>query len=159
MTSHPSGASVLPVRSGARPKTEEPAHRQLDQPGSPLLQVEFVRRLKKLHGVRLGSSVTPAPTSHALHLDADLARGPADAFITETEFAHLHEDETGSLHMSLQSEIRQEAIDKGWAETHPGSKMGFVPATVVLVYGPRDNAELEVVWGLVSSSYAYARGQ
>jgi hypothetical protein len=29
----------------------------------------------------------------------------------------------------------------------------------ILVYGPRDAAELEIVWGLVKLSYRYALGE
>ncbi|MEU4549032.1 hypothetical protein [Nonomuraea dietziae] len=33
-----------------------------------------------------------------------------------------------------------------------------LPPTIVMVYGPRDREELEVVWSLVQTSYAYATG-
>ena len=35
----------------------------------------------------------------------------------------------------------------------------MIPATHVMVYGARDEAELETVWQLVEISYAYARGE
>jgi hypothetical protein len=34
----------------------------------------------------------------------------------------------------------------------------MLPPTLVMVYGPRDDAELDVVAGFVERSYAYARG-
>jgi hypothetical protein len=35
----------------------------------------------------------------------------------------------------------------------------MVPATLVMIYGPRDEAELETVWELLQASYAFARGE
>jgi hypothetical protein len=34
-----------------------------------------------------------------------------------------------------------------------------IPPTHVMIYGPRDEAELETVWQLVEVSYAFARGE
>jgi phospholipase/carboxylesterase len=55
--------------------------------------------------------------------------------------------------------IASDAIDKGWAELHPVARRGAGPPTLVMLYGPRDEAELEVVWRLVQTSYAFARGE
>jgi hypothetical protein len=35
----------------------------------------------------------------------------------------------------------------------------MAPTTLVMIYGPRDEAELETVWQLVEISYAFARGE
>jgi hypothetical protein len=99
------------------------------------------------------------PESRAVHLNAGAARGPADAFMVGTEFAHLHGATDGSLHMMLPPELATEAVEKGWAELHPLARRGTAPPNLVMVFGPRDHSELEVVWRLVQASHRYALGE
>ena len=112
--------------------------------------------MTSLPGVRAGRSGISLPQTRALHLDPRLARGPREAFMAGTEFAHLHGDGSGSLHLALAPARAADAIGKGWAEQHPAVAMGIAPATLVMVYGPRDDSELAVVWQLLEESYAYA---
>jgi Family of unknown function (DUF5519) len=83
---------------------------------------------------------------------------PDDAYLVDTEFAHFHGDGSGSLHMTLPLVVAREAIERDWAEMHPAARMGHAPNTLVMVYAPRDDAELTVTWELVGRSYDYARG-
>ncbi|MFC6355404.1 luciferase domain-containing protein [Luethyella okanaganae] len=110
-----------------------------------------------LEGVREGKSGVSAPSSLALYLRRDLATGPSNAFFVGTEFAHLHGDGSGSLHLSLPLNLVEEVFTAGWGEQHPVVKLGGPPNWVML-FGPRDRAELDVVWGLVHASYVFARG-
>jgi hypothetical protein len=57
----------------------------------------------------------------------------------------------------LPLEIAEEAIEAGWAELHPVAMRGQIPRTAVMLYAPRDEAELEVIEGLVRASHAFAR--
>lgn len=50
-------------------------------------------------------------------------------------------------------------IAAGWAELHPIARLGYPPPTVVMVSGPRDADELEVVYGLVVESNRNAGGR
>jgi phospholipase/carboxylesterase len=84
--------------------------------------------------------------------------GPPEAFLVGTEFAHLHGARDGSLHVALPTADATLAIEKGWAELHPLARPGVFPPTLVMLYGPRDEAELETIWQLVQISYAFARG-
>jgi hypothetical protein len=54
---------------------------------APDIQAELVRRMATLDGTTMGRSGISAPTSLVPHLDADLARGPDDAYLVGTEFA------------------------------------------------------------------------
>jgi phospholipase/carboxylesterase len=72
------------------------------------------------------------------------------------EFAHLHPPADGSLHMSLPPEIVEAVVDNGWAELHPLAGKHGLPGNIVMVYGPRDEAELEIVAALVRASHAGA---
>ncbi len=47
---------------------------------------------------------------------------------------------------------------RGWAEIHPVARMGMIPENVVMLYAPRDEAEMTVVLELVRSSLQFARG-
>jgi phospholipase/carboxylesterase len=72
------------------------------------------------------------------------------------EFAHLHPVADGSLHMALPPAIVQPVIDNGWAERHPLAGKYGLPDNIVMVFGPRDDAELQVVLDLLRASHAGA---
>ncbi len=150
----------LPGRAGARPRTTPATpHVQLDQQAPRPLQDLLWQRMTSLDGVRTGRSGISLPQTRALHLDTRLAQGPVEAFMIGTEFAHLHGDGSGSLHVALPSDLAADAIRKGWAEQHPVVTMDMGPDTWVMLYGPRDDQELEVIWQLVRASHSFARGQ
>jgi hypothetical protein len=155
-----SAALALPKRSGERPATHlGMPHQQLDQIAPAALQEELWRRMTELEHVTPGRSGVSLPQSRAVHLDPAEAAGPPTAFLVRTEFAHIHGDFDGSLHAALPEELAEAAIEKGWAELHPLAREGIAPKTMVMLYGPRDEEELETVWQLVQASYAFARGQ
>jgi hypothetical protein len=154
-----SGDLQLPPRSGERPETTPTnPHQQVDQTAPAAVQEELWRRMGSLEGVRTGRSGISLPESRALHLDPALAHGPPEAFLVGTEFGHLHGAADGSLHVALPTAAAEEAIDKGWAELHPMARQGLAPPNLVMLYGPRDEAELETIWKLVETSYSFARG-
>ena len=72
------------------------------------------------------------------------------------EFAHLHPASDGSLHMTLPPDIVDDVIANGWAERHPLAGKHGLPNSIVMVYGPRDDAELEIIAALVGASHAHA---
>ena len=74
------------------------------------------------------------------------------------EFAHLHPPYDGSLHAALPADLARLAVERGWAEPHPIAKLGLIPPTIVMIYGPRTEAELEVVADLVDASRRFAAG-
>jgi len=151
---------LLPQRSGERPSTRlAMPHQQLDQTAPVELQEELWRRMSALEHVRTGRSGVSLPESRALHLDPSVARGPAESYLVGTEFAHLHGAADGSLHAALPAEVAAHAIDKGWAELHPLARDGVLPETMVMLYGPRDEAELDTIWQLLQTSYGFARGE
>lgn len=97
-----------------------------------------------------------------------MAEGPTEAFLVRPEFAHLHDGQDGSLHMTLPTEVIREVLAKGWGEMHPlagqlvddphgGSGQLRVPSTDVMIFGPRDEKELESIWQLVQAAHAFAR--
>jgi hypothetical protein len=149
----------LPPRAGARPRTTPTnPHTQLDQQPSDLRWVrELAGRVFALPGVVEEPSRISVPGARALVLAPDEPAGPPEAFLIGREFAHLHPDPDHSLHAMLPPETANEAVAAGWAEPHPVALRGLIPMTAVMIYAPRDEAELDVVEGLVRASHAFAR--
>jgi hypothetical protein len=150
---------VLPNRSGSRPRTTPTnPHTQLEQNPQPVVVKELAQRVFALPGVEEHPSAISVPGARALWLWEELPAGPREAFMIGREFAHIHPMPDGSLHAALPPQVAQEAIRKGWAEQHPVARMGYIPQNVVMIYGPRDEQEIEVVAGLVVEAYRYATG-
>jgi hypothetical protein len=145
-------------RGGVRPSTTSTnPHTQLDQNAPPELQEKLFALAAGLAGVVVGPSHVSVAGTRAFHLPG--CRHPAAAgFMLEREFAHLHPRVDGSLHMSLPPAVVSTAIDNGWAEYHPLAGKYGLPRNIVMVYGPRDEAELEIVAGLVRASHDHACG-
>jgi hypothetical protein len=152
-------ASALPTRTGDRPRTTPTnPHTQLDQQPSDLSWVEeLTRRVFSLPGVVEEPSGISVPGARALVLAPGEPTGPPEAFLIDREFAHLHPAPDHSLHAMLPTETVTEAVEAGWAEPHPVALRGLIPATAVMLYAPRDEAELDVIESLVKASHAFAR--
>jgi hypothetical protein len=143
-------------RAGARPRaTRTNPHTQLDQNAPAPLQEKLFALARGLPGVVVGPSHVSVPGARAFHLPA-CAHPAADGYMLEREFAHLHPPQDGSLHMSLPPDIVQAVIDNGWAEYHPLKGQYGLPTNIVMVYGPRDEAELAIVALLVRASHEHA---
>jgi hypothetical protein len=152
--------TALPRRAGPRPRTHHGLpHQQLDQqPSDETIRACLVAQVFALAGVVEAPSGISVAGARALVLP-DPSTGPPSAFFVGREFAHLHPPPDLSLHLTLPQRRAAEAIMAGWAEHHPLVIDGRLPPTVVMVYAPRDEAELDVVAGLVGESYRFARGQ
>lgn len=145
-----------PHRSGPPPTTTPTnPHQQLDQTAPPALQERLWQRVHELEQVVLGPSGISVPGTRALHLDDDVAVTPGTTMIGR-EFAHLHPRSDGSLHLVLPEGVAPDVVAAGWAELHPIARRGLIPPTTVMVYGPRDDDELEVVWRCVRAAHRHA---
>lgn len=143
-------------RTGARPRTTTTnPHAQLDQNAPPALQERLFALVQGLAGVVVGPSHVSVPGARAFHLPG-CSRPAEDGFMVEREFAHLHPPSDGSLHLSLPPDIVETVVENGWAEYHPLAGKYGLARNVVMVYGPRDEAELEIVAGLVRASHGHA---
>jgi hypothetical protein len=148
---------TLPVRPGSKPATTQPTretpspHSQLDQRAPVSLQEQLFERAVALPGVIVGPSCVSVPGARAFQLAESFAKGPPEAFQCEREFAHIHPHHDGSLHLTLPRGAYAEVLDKGWGEPHP------ISGTMML-FGPRDDHELEIAWRIFETSYAFARG-
>jgi phospholipase/carboxylesterase len=145
-------------RAGPRPRTTPTnPHTQLDQNAPPNLQEKLFAVARALPGVAVGPSAVSVPGARAFHLPG-CSDSTFGAFMIECEFAHLHPPSDGSLHMTLPPAMVDTVIANGWAELHPLAGKYGLPGNIVMVYGPRDENELEIVADLVRASHALATG-
>jgi phospholipase/carboxylesterase len=149
----------LSGRFGPRPRSSDGLpFRQLDQ----FPPAETIRRLlqmcRDLPHVRMRQSRVARPQSRALWLPDSVASGPPSAFIDAGEFSHLHAPPEGGIHLTLPSEVVESVVALGWAERHPIHNLGIFD-TLVMVYAPRDPAEIDVVFALIEHSCRYAKGE
>jgi phospholipase/carboxylesterase len=150
----------LPARAGARPVVSDRIpQEQLSDNAPRALQERLVDRLATLPGVTTGQSAISVPGARGLVL-AGPQRGPDDAFLVPTagEFAHVHPGHDGSLHLALPMALATDLVAKGWGVPHPLAGVRLTPG-MVMVFGPRDDAELDTVAAVVATSHAWASGR
>ncbi len=149
----------LPYRQGTKPKTNYGLpHQQLDQIPPPGIYAKLKERAYDFPFVERRPSVISVPGAEALWLLEEGGHGCAEAFMKGNEFAHVHPPHDGSMHMMLPEDEVPGLLEKGWAEHHPLVPQGRAPPTLVMVFGPRDAGEIEVILKLIDTSYKFARG-
>ncbi|MBZ5724261.1 MAG: DUF5519 family protein [Acidobacteriia bacterium] len=147
------------ARSGPPPRTSGVLpHIQLDQWPPPAIVARLIDRSLQFPHVRARQSRMASPETQALWVSDERALGPAEAFIDGLEFCHLHAAPEGSLHLTLPREVRPQVLKLGWAELHLLVRAGFLPESLVLVYAPRNDSELEIALRLVQISCQFAQG-
>lgn len=152
--------SPLTSRMGSAPRTSSVLpHSQLDQQPTDSRDVDAIlAEARSWEFVRERPSEISVEGGRALTLDLDQICGPAEAFLIKREFCHVHAQGDFSLHATLPLALAAAAERAGWAEPHYLVKAGRAPATVVMIYAPRDVGERNVVLRLVRASYEFALG-
>ncbi len=145
-------------RSGERPlvSTEGP-QRQLSQQATPELWGRLVASTFALPMVEEGrSQVSPASSRAVFLTDRLEQRAPETSLAPgeRLEPVHLHGVFDSSIHLCLPAERGHELTELGWAQPHQYEDFG----TELLVYGPRDSDELDMVLSFIVESLAFARG-
>ena len=150
---------ALPQRQGAKPDTtSQLPHSQLNQHGPDEVIDQLHAWCFALPEVNNEPSGISVPGSRALVLHEATACNH-DAFMIGREFAHIHpHPDNGSMHVKLTADDAQAVIDSGWGESHYLVTQGHYPMGLVMVFSPRDEAELECVKRIVERSYEYATG-
>ena len=151
--------SNLPQRSGNRPATTSMLpHSQLDQhgPDEVIEQLhEWCFSLPSIANEHSGISV-PGARALVVHDGVDCNH---EAFMIGREFAHIHpHPDNGSMHVKLEAADAKAVVDAGWGEDHYLVTQGHYPPGLIMVFSPRDAAELEVVKTIVAQSYEFATG-
>lgn len=152
----------IPNRPGPSPTaTFEIPHQQLNQPAPIIVQEELITAVAALPNVLLWESPNSLPGAIGWILGESLDTDEKGDLIAGSEFGHQHRNEVGSMHLSLPAAASQIVLEKGWAVLHPFSTVihGSRAVDYLLVYAPRDNEDLKIVWLIVQASYAFARGE
>lgn len=147
----------LPHRGGPRPQVSWSIPQQQQSQNAPVdLQEQLFARVTSLEGVSTSDSHISVPGARAFVLST--AAGPDDAFLVPGtgEFAHLHPGYDGSLHLALPAPLAADLVLRGWGTPHPWAGTRLAPGFVML-FGPRTDAELETVVGVVRTAHAFAR--
>jgi Family of unknown function (DUF5519) len=149
----------LPYRAGEKPKTTSSnPHQQLSQNPKPEVYELLLSKAFDFPHVERRPSAISVPGARALWLSEEIPGARPEAFLLGGEFAHLHPPYDGSMHMMLPSKAVEQLLEKGWGEPHPMARRGLIPATAVMVYAPRDLAEVETVLQIIAASYRFACG-
>jgi len=78
---------------------------------------------------------------------------------TGEEIFHTHASDHGSSHISLHPLDAALVIKQGWGQMHPLAGRGpWVPRCFVMVYGPRDEQELQVVKEIIKAGAWWVGG-
>lgn len=151
---------ALPARAGDRPLVSWSIPQEQRSDNAPQeLQDKLFSRVSSLAGVSTRQSAISVPGAKGLMLSPAPGAHP-DAFLVPSagEFAHQHPPHDGSLHIALPPVLAAEAVRKGWAVAHPLAGIRLARG-MVLVFGPRDEKELETVAAMVETSHYYASQQ
>lgn len=146
----------LPRRLGLRPETSTTGpHRQLTQRATPELWARLVLRSVSIEGVCEGRSSVSLPDSRALLLLGMPSRHDERSLAVSgpIEPVHLRSVADTSVHLCLPAARAREACEALRGEPHPYADY----ETQLMLYGPRDAAELELIYGLIVESIAFAR--
>lgn len=150
--------NALPNRIGEKPRTVGPApHQQTSQ------YPETEAYADVLHGYIMSFERVKNGVSHigdgglrAYFFEMDNNTGFDEKFLIDNEFAHIHRHGSYSLHLVLPSEIGEITDRQGRTENHPLAVAGKIPSTNHMLFGARNQQELEVSKVLLRISYLYA---
>jgi phospholipase/carboxylesterase len=148
----------LPDRRGPHPQVSWDIPQQQVSDNAPAeLQERLLATIRELPGVDVAESRISVPGAQAFTVDGPHANEDAYLVPSVGEFAHLHPSYDGSLHLTLPADLAADLVIRGWGRMHPWAGTRLSPG-FVMVYGPRDDAELDTVQSIVATSHAYATG-
>lgn len=143
---------TLPNRRGTAPLVVGPApHGQRSQTSPILVQEELWSRMAALPFVYMAPTLVSVPLARSLFLPESIGSQEPERFQGGREFLHLHPHHDSSLHAMLPTHLEDQVEHAGWGVRHPVQRS-------ILLYGPRDRKELEIVWDLAQHSYEFAMG-
>jgi phospholipase/carboxylesterase len=152
---------IAPTREGPAPETPNGVPHQQHSQNAPVeMQRVLLASVRDLPGIRIRRTPFSLAGSLGWRLKRSFAEGPEGAFIQQTsEFAHQHRPSDGSMHMLLPVRASAIALEKGWGVFHPLTNyISGDDSDFVMIFGPRNEAELQVIWTIAQISYYQARG-
>ncbi|KAH7398947.1 hypothetical protein DE146DRAFT_512817 [Phaeosphaeria sp. MPI-PUGE-AT-0046c] len=165
--------SSLPERDSSRPKlgSHPVPQRQLSQLPSVEMRQRLITRFEAVGSVAKERRLVDVKRSlferqhSALFVSENVEWQPI-AHQSRGEISHVHAGTDGSIHAILHPRDCVTVLEKRWGQRHALSGAeslkriaGFsIPLNYVLVYAPRDNAELEVAMAIIKASIQYMTG-
>jgi hypothetical protein len=152
---------VAPAREGPPPDVPNSIPHQQPSQNAPLaMQEELLALVSDLPGVKIEPTEFSLSGSLGWRLEESFAQGPDEAFIRQSlEYGHQHRAADGSMHILLPLEASSVALEKGWGVIHPISDtISGENSEYLMIFGPRDEDELETIWIIAQISYYHARG-
>lgn len=150
------GEFPLPQRSGPKPRTTSWApHIQQDQNAPEDMSAALVARVFDLPDIEERAGTVAHPAERAIWLRDDVPVATGDAFLGNREIGHFHPWD-GSLHIVLPPDLAEAAVTAGWAEVHPVALAGAAQTNRVMLFGPRDEDEVDMLFGLIAAAVRYA---
>ena len=163
LSSDPDGTSptfttdnALPPRDGPRPETTESVpHVQIDVQLVPDVHDALVKKIYAIPGVHDRPSAVAS--WRGILINDHITVLVSQALISGREFGHIHDD--GSLHIFLEPERAQEAVDTGWAIFHPFALTGDERwQGFVMLYTPQSHEEADITYQLILEAFDYITG-
>lgn len=150
-------APTLVPRSGSLPAFDESGSGgwQRDQRSAPTMWVAVWDSLRSVPGVIAGSSATGEDAARAVLVPSVINPVAGTSFAPAglpLEPAHLHSPADTSIHLVLPHARAALVVAQRWARPCPLAVHG----TELIVFGPRDEAELAIVAGLARESVMWA---
>lgn len=147
----------LPARSGPRPAVYKglPQH-QTEQHPDRKNWAHARSMVDTWANAVIAPSRRAAPGTMGLFVDDEKTPNDDERFLIGREFAHHHPDTDGGLHMVLPDAWVDAVLKQEWGEPHLLAGKPTVSRLTVLIYAPRDDAELAVVKTLIGVSQEFA---
>ena len=151
-------ANELSMRTTPIPETTNGVpHVQIGVEPVPDISEALLDKVAMLPGVDIRNTVISLPGALGFWIKEDVKVARPDVIVGGREFAHIHPD--GSLHASLPPALAKQAVETGWAVSHPWADQRPGWEGFVMIFTPTNEEELAVVLGLVEASYDFVTGQ
>lgn len=151
----------LPGREGARPTIAPFAvpHRQMNQHNDTVTRNKqkqiFDAQVADARYHLLYKMSYLEKHSPGIFLKDSAAGNQTIVPVSHAEVGHIHPTD-GSMHIILSPADTKEVIEKGWGELHGLAGQGAAAGTYMMIYSPRNEAELEITKKILEAAVKYA---
>jgi phospholipase/carboxylesterase len=151
-------ANELPMRTTPIPETTNGVpHVQIGIEPVPEISEALLKKVATIPGVDIRNTVISLPGALGFWIKEDVTVARPEVIVGGREFAHIHPD--GSLHASLPPALAQQAVETGWAVSHPWANQRPGWEGFVMIFTPTNKEELDVVLDLVQASFDFVTRQ
>jgi hypothetical protein len=132
-----------------------PLHIQYNEHGNRKYLERLVDRVLNWAHVEPVQTTVDRPSTIFVRLEESAIGSDSAAFITDREFGRILLA-APTIYLALPVIYAHRAVVRRWAEPHYLTSYGLMPSGTVVLYTPRDQAELEICSLFFWESYRYA---